>query len=281
MNKKINHGVMMKELSMRGILLVSDVDGTLVTDKGVIPERNITAIERFIKKGGRFTFATGRSVMGTHKYADQVSLNAPLIAYNGGGIYDRETQTMLWNTFLPRESAHIIAEVKSRFPDVGIQAYSGGYVYSVAKNEHTKKHIAVGSLTGYEKTGEELPGELNKILLCCSSERLGAVSDHLAGLGIEGCAYVYSSPIYYEVLPEGVSKGVTVKILADILGISHDKIMGIGDYYNDLELIQTAAFGAVPAGAPDDLKAIADVVVGPCEDGAVADFIEYLEAKFE
>lgn len=270
-----------KNRSLSGILLVSDLDGTLVTDKGVIPERNITAIERFVHKGGRFTFATGRSVMGTLKYAAKVPLNAPIITYNGSGIYDYQTKTMLWNSFLAPSSVQIIKEVKSLFPDVGIEVYSGGNVYSINKNEHTKAHVAFGGLEDYERTVEGIPENLNKILLCCDSDRLLEVSRHLDQFDHTGCTYVFSGPIYFEVLPAGVSKGTTVKILADMAGISHDKIVAIGDYYNDLELIQTAALGAVPEEAPDDLKCIADVVVGKCDNGAVADFIEYLEAKFE
>ena len=70
-------------------------------------------------------------------------------------------------------------------------------------------------------------------------------------------------------------------MLADLLGISYDRIMGIGDYYNDLELIKTAAVGAATDGAPNDVKSAADVVVvGRSGDGAVADFIEYLEERF-
>lgn len=270
-----------KDKSMKGILLVSDVDGTLVTNKGVIPERNIAAIDRFIEKGGRFVFATGRSVMGTLKFAARVPLNAPYIVYNGGGIYDYQTKTMLWNKYLAPSSVQIIKEVKSLFPDVGIEVYSGQHVYTVNENEHTKAHVVFGGLQDYQKTVEGIPENLNKILLCCDSDRLKEVAAHLDKFDHHGCTYVFSGPIYFEVLPEGVSKGETVKILADMLSISHDKIMGIGDYYNDLELIKTAAIGAVPANAPDDLKRIADVVVGPCENGAVADFIEYLEAKFE
>ena len=274
-------GLMMKDLSMSGILLVSDMDGTLVTDKGVIPERNITAIERFVKKGGLFTFATGRSVVGTLKYAAQVPFNAPYIVYNGGGIYDHQSKTMRWNKFLAPSSVDIIKEVKSFFPDVGIEVYSEGYVYSVNKNKHTKAHVAFGGLQDYERTVEDIPENLNKILLCCDNDRLAEVSGHLEKLDHTGCTYVFSGPIYFEVLPEGATKGTTVKILAEMIGIGHDKIMAIGDYYNDLELIETATIGAVPEGAPDDLKRIADVVVCKCEDGAVADFIEYIEAKFE
>jgi Cof subfamily protein (haloacid dehalogenase superfamily) len=271
----------MIDLSLSGILLITDLDGTLVTDMKNIPERNITAIRRFVKKGGRFAFATGRSVMGTFKYAAQVPLNAPCIVYNGAGIFDFQTEKMLWSQYLPRESAGIIKAVRTSFPDVGIEAYSDGYVYSINQNKYSKEHIVIGALSGYDKYGEEAPENLNKILFTCDNERLKEVAVYLEKLEHTGCAYVFSAPIYFEVLPDGVSKGTTAKLLADMLDIRHDKIMGIGDYYNDLELIEISAFGAVPSGAPDDMKRAADLVVGKCEDGAVADFIEYLEAKFE
>lgn len=271
----------MNDLSMSGILLVSDVDGTLVTDKGIIPERNISALERFIEKGGRFAFATGRSVMGTLKYAARVPVNTPYIVYNGAGIYDYQSGEMLWSKYLPETAAGIIKEVKSRFPDVGIEVYSGGHVYSLNKNEHTKAHVAFGGLKDYEESIDGIPENLNKILLCCDNARLREVAEHLSNFEHTGCFYVFSGPIYFEILPEGATKGAAVKILADMLGIAHEKIMGIGDYYNDLELLEASAFSAVPSGAPDDLKQAADLVVCPCEHGAVADFIEYIETQFE
>lgn len=269
----------MNDLSMSGILLVTDLDGTLVTDKGVIPERNITAIDRFVGKGGRFAFATGRSAMGAKKFVDKVKLTVPAIVYNGGCVYDFQTKTMLWSKFLPETSVNIIKEVQRCFPDVGIEVYSGGHVYSINKNEHTKAHIAFGALNDYEKNVEDVPENLNKILLCCDNERLREVAAYLEKYEHTGCTYVFSGPIYFEILPEGVSKGTSVRVLADMLGIAHDKIMGIGDYYNDRELITMSAIGAVPEGAPDDLKQIADIVVCKCEDGAVADFIEHLEDR--
>ena len=33
----------------------------------------------------------------------------------------------------------------------------------------------------------------------------------------------------------------------------------------------------MPSNAPEDIRQMADLVVGDCRDGAVADLIEYLE----
>jgi hydroxymethylpyrimidine pyrophosphatase-like HAD family hydrolase len=95
----------------------------------------------------------------------------------------------------------------------------------------------------------------------------------------EGCDFVFSGPIYFELLPAGITKGAALAVLGEQLGITPDRILSIGDYYNDVAMLQASAVGAVPSDAPDDIKAIADLVVGPCENGAVADFIEYLEAR--
>lgn len=270
----------MNNLPLNGILLVTDMDGTLVTDKGVIPARNMAAIRRFVDKGGRFTFATGRSVMGTLKYAAMVTPNAPVVAYNGGGIYDLEKEEMVWNMYLPPEMADFVREVKRRFPDVGIEVYSGKNVYAINRNKYTRSHISFGGLTEYEISTDEIPDNMNKILLSSDPDRLQAVYSQLQTVDHQGGAFVFSSPIFLEVLPEGVSKGHAITILADIMGIKHDKIMAIGDYYNDREMLKTAALSAVPAGAPEDLKQKADLCLCDCNNGCVAEFIEYIEAHY-
>jgi Cof subfamily protein (haloacid dehalogenase superfamily) len=268
----------MKDNSMKDYLLVTDLDGTLVTDRGIIPERNLEAISRFVGKGGRFAFATGRSVLGTERYAARAPLNTPSIVYNGGGIYDFGTKTLLWSHYLPTDYIALVHAAKERFPDVGIEIYNGGGVHYMNKNEHTRAHIA---LLGIDATdhGLDLP-KSNKVMFTGDPGRLRELAACLEEMEHAGCEYVFSGEIYFELLPAGITKGAALQVLADMTGISPDRIMSIGDYYNDMAMLAVSAIGASPAGAPDDVKAVADVIVGSCEGGAVADFIEYLEDRF-
>jgi hydroxymethylpyrimidine pyrophosphatase-like HAD family hydrolase len=87
--------------------------------------------------------------------------------------------------------------------------------------------------------------------------------------------------MYYEALPDGVSKGTALLRLADMLNIAHENTVGIGDYFNDLTLVSMAGLGATVFGAPKELVDVAQFVTGPCKDGAVADLIEYLEKSPE
>jgi hydroxymethylpyrimidine pyrophosphatase-like HAD family hydrolase len=103
------------------------------------------------------------------------------------------------------------------------------------------------------------------------------VDDFLNTVEHEGCDLVFSNTMYYEILPKGISKGTALLKLADMLGIDRRNTVGIGDYYNDLSLVETAGVGATVEGAPKELVGAADYVAGACENGAVADLIEYLE----
>ncbi len=44
------------------ILIVSDIDGTLLREANGLSEENRAAIKRFTDKGGRFTVSTGRAI---------------------------------------------------------------------------------------------------------------------------------------------------------------------------------------------------------------------------
>ena len=44
-------------------------------------------------------------------------------------------------------------------------------------------------------------------------------------------------------------------------------------------MIKKADISAVPLGTPDDIRQYADYETVRCEDGAVADFIDYLAKK--
>ena len=71
-----------------GITLISDIDGTLFSSPGTIPQANVEAAEYFMANGGRFAVATGRSQVSIAKNFDKFRVNTPCIVLNGTGLYD-------------------------------------------------------------------------------------------------------------------------------------------------------------------------------------------------
>ena len=56
--------------SMAGWLIVTDMDGTLLTTDKHISKENLEAIDRFRSEGGKFTVATGRSIPSLEHYVE-------------------------------------------------------------------------------------------------------------------------------------------------------------------------------------------------------------------
>ena len=68
---------------------------------------------------------------------------------------------------------------------------------------------------------------------------------------------------YLEVVPSGVSKATAINKLCEIFNIKKGFSYAIGDYYNDVPMLKNADISAATAGAPDDVKAVADYVTDP------------------
>ena len=75
-------------LPLTGILLASDMDGTLLDSRKRLSQANQSALENFVAAGGWFTVATGRMETSVKRYLPVLPLNAPAILYNGAVIYD-------------------------------------------------------------------------------------------------------------------------------------------------------------------------------------------------
>ncbi len=259
-----------------GVLIVSDIDGTLYWH-GKIPKRNLEAIEYFKSEGGIFSIATGRCVAASVFINDEAGANAPLVACHGGQVFDTTAGKLLYNATLDDRVKPYLGVIMEKFPDVGVEIFSGLDIYEYRSNPGTRWHLEYEHLTA-----KELPEDINsisftKVLMAIDTpERVIEVDEFCRNLNLDFCRFLKTSnhenARYLEILPLGVDKGSALKKLKKITG---SKVAySVGDYYNDVELIECADFGAAVFEAPDDIKQLADFVTGPCKKGAVADLIE-------
>ena len=75
-----------------GMLICTDLDGTLYNDDKIISDENLNAIEYFKSEGGLFTFITGRHHIVSRDVYEEIKPNAPIGCLNGGGLYDYEKE---------------------------------------------------------------------------------------------------------------------------------------------------------------------------------------------
>ncbi len=268
-------------MNFKNTLVISDLDGTLIDRNFTVSERNREAIERFKRGGGHFAVATGRSLQAGAQYFAAVAPNNPSVILNGTVIYDFSSQKILWSKPMERESAvECVRLIRERFPDTGIEVYDTTELRVVHSNEYIVKHL---TREGIEINDDDITvfggHPLCKALI---ADEADVIRDIIAFMGTfehKDVRFVPSNLNYLEMLPACANKGCALKELISICGFSIDQVYAIGDYYNDVELLAAAGFAVMPENAPDDLKQHADLVVCSCDDGAVADLIEYIEQK--
>ncbi|MBQ5324002.1 MAG: HAD hydrolase family protein, partial [Oscillospiraceae bacterium] len=120
------------------ILVVSDLDNTLLTAEEGIPEFNLQMIKKFQHLGGNFTVATGRSIESVAHYLNQMELSTPAITYNGGIIYDYKSKIFLLKETLPESAKQALELIRQNFPDVGTEIMcDNNRLYMIRENAYT------------------------------------------------------------------------------------------------------------------------------------------------
>jgi len=261
------------------ILLVTDVDGTLLTDDKRITEKNDAAIREFRENGGIFTIATGRGVTSARSVAEALELSTPAVLYNGAAIYDYMEGCFLWQSSLPAISREYIFQLMGRFPTLGVEILCGESVYVIRMNELEKEHLSFGRITPIRCCIDEVP-PVNwiKALFVDEERIINEAVGYISAHGHPGVHLVRSGTIYYEMLPQGINKGSGVEMLRELIGARGRRVVAVGDFDNDIEMIRFADIGVAVAGALNQVIEAADLVVCDNNRHAIREVVDYIKA---
>ncbi len=276
-----------------GCLLVSDVDGTLVSGSNPIAPYNVEKINYFIDNGGLFTLATGRCADACRELVENlgIRLSAPAAIVNGSVIYDYSANTVVGSTKVDEDTRAVIVRISKREnPLLGIEIHSRDKVIDARVTHEIDLHNLYEDLHPLLFDCETaLSYEWNKVLFSFepgyTREELKEV---LIGEGVAPEQILFTNAYlddgihdYLEVVPKGADKGTGIKMLADKLGIDIKNVYGIGDFYNDIPMLKTVGHPAVVAGAPKEIEQLAEFVSLPVEEGAVGRLVDYIEERIK
>lgn len=258
--------------------IFSDIDGTLVEAPNPIPRRNLEALRRFTMEGGHFAVATGRPVESALQYVTELPVNAPCVIYNGAAIYDFSEKKLVYAKRLPETWRRYVEIIMRAFPDAGITLMSESLYLSVARWDVIQRYIVDADHVLPEKGScQDAAGPLIKLIVVVEAGRIPALSKFLSDQGWPDVGLSQSSPNFIELLPKGADKGSGLREYSRIYGVPMERIVGIGDYYNDEAMLKTVGLPVTVENAPEDVKILCRYVTGPCMNGALADLVEYLE----
>lgn len=262
-----------------GVLLCTDLDGTLFRSDKTISRETKDAIEFFKAEGGYFTFITGRMPSFVSKAYDLAQPNAPIGCINGGGLYDYPRQEYIWTGAMTGDVTDLIAHVDENMEDVGIQVNTFQHVYFARENTTMYNFRKSTGLPNLVKHYRDVDEPIAKILFGApTNEQILRIQELLTTHPrAQEFDYIRSEPTLFEIMPKGINKGVAVTNLVKHLGLDSRKTIAVGDYNNDVAMFRAAHVGIAVANACPEALEKADYVTVSNNEDAIAHVIRDLQ----
>lgn len=276
--------------------LAFDLDGTLLRPDKTISPRTHSALRRCMEKGIKIIIATGRGMEGARPYRDAIGMSGPQVYYNGAEVLDMPEGKTIHTQFLRAEAA-LFALQLSRAGNHYFQAYFSAKTLSpdifASSPPPLDREILVTEKPGeesayYKATSgvQPLRGDLEaafslpslpgiiKCMFITPEEHHEKLRNAIIERFGDTVSLVRSSPVYLELIAQGVSKGAGLLHALNYAGIRKEDAIAFGDEENDLSMFAAAGFSAAPSNAIEKVRNAARFHIDSSENDGIPRFLE-------
>lgn len=258
-------------------LICCDIDGTLLNSDLVLTDKTKECIRKTAKEN-IFAIVTGRFRAGIKEVLEQVPVAIPYVCFNGAHVeynneiiftnpIDKNLLSLVIDEIKPYNASPIISTLDDWF----MEKRDYWFEYQI------KMFGFEGNLVDFSKQlkTDFIPYKvLIKDLDTKKIDKLLPVLQEKFG---DKLSIVKSAPVQIEVLPLNTSKAVGVEKLEQHFSIDHKFSYAIGDYDNDIEMLEYAHTSIAMANAPDYIKKITThTTLSNNEDGVVYAIENYI-----
>ncbi|MGE5497449.1 MAG: Cof-type HAD-IIB family hydrolase [Syntrophothermus sp.] len=270
-------------------LIVFDLDGTLLNNKGMIGEETRKLVKELKNYDVFFTMASGRLQCAITEYASILELKTPIISLDGALIKSNSNgDDSVFESYVPeRYVKKAIKLADKHFLKIAL-CHDEAIFYT----EYNSSIPNILDKFGAEfREVESYEGLCKRVLeVVIAGEQNDAVKfvknkmsfPYSFGINASYFKSHYHDGIYYsEIRKSGVSKGSGLERLLKHLKIKITEAAVLGDWYNDRSLFETGALKIAMANAVPEIKRMAQYVTKRTNDeDGVAEFLEMvLRAK--
>ena len=252
-------------------LLVSDVDGTLVTPDKSLTAASLRAVARLGDAGITFCITSARPPQGLAALVEPLRLSTPLGTLNGALIVDREMRVLDEKTIDQTLVAPIIGLLHSHQLSAWVYQGSQWFVLddSGTHIEHESRSCNC-SPTLLNDFGDIEDGVTKVVGVSDDEVAVAAASAALAQQFGARLSAVRSQTYFLDVTSPEANKGRVVRYLAEIYGVASAEIATIGDMHNDVSMFAEAGLSIAMGNADSTVKAAATHVTRANDDEGFA-----------
>ncbi|NLP34924.1 MAG: HAD family phosphatase [Clostridiales bacterium] len=273
-----------KEAGKKVKLIVSDIDGTLLTSDRKLTKENIEAIRKAKEQNIKFTLSTGRVASMIDYYIKTLEIDTPVITLNGAVVWDPVKKQTVSDIPMDLDELNGLLEF-CKYHEMDYAAMTMGTNYfsknSVRINRYQRYNefaksqgMSIMEVDTFDDEHRCIEGvKVYKILVTEKDpKRIKILEDYLPTLKKTG--FTASEPGLLDIAEKTVNKGMGVKKLAEAFNLRPDEVCTLGDYDNDIAMLQYAGFSVAMGNALDNVKKHAFYVTATNDESGLAEVVE-------
>lgn len=265
-------------------LIALDLDGTTLNKQRVISENNRNALNAAAEKGVNIVIATGRPFSALPKDVFEIPAVRYVLTSNGAVITDLQEDRIFYENCLSVKAVEAAVEMLRQY-DYVVECFVNGAAYIEKEYyEHIKAgHKSYRHSAYILETRNPIENVYDFIL---------EHKEHIENLNVN-FEDLSEKPVMWEkfkTLPEATitssfqhnieiggattSKAAALREMGQLLGITTDEMMAVGDSPNDIAMLLECGLPVAVGNAEDEVKAVAKYIARTNDEDGVADAVE-------
>lgn len=282
-------------------LIAIDLDGTMLNKYGIITQNTKDIIKKVQEKGIEIIIASGRTINSVKNFSKEINSKNYFISGNGAITYDIKNDKILYENVLSKNKVLQVIKIceensiyYSVYTENGIITknlnFNTLYYYKENLNKEEKDKTNINIVQDIYKYIDEKDEKILKIMICDDNQsvfksilkKLGEITDieilevshmsrKLIKQGTEEIALEY---FYTEITSKNVDKWNALEKLIELLNITKEEVITIGDNANDIKMIKNAGLGIAMGESAPYVKEQANIVAESNDNDGVAMFLK-------
>ena len=274
-------------------LVAIDIDGTLLDPHFQITPRNLAALQAAHQSGIQIMLATGRRHDYALPIARQLGIPVSLISSNGAVVRSTTGETF-YTDRLPAAIAHKLICHMDDFRGHAVLTFdrSGQDALVLERADEITSSVSrwvesnAAHISYVVPLEESLTEDPIQAMFCGRVTRMAEAqqrldqADFAAEFTVVRTQYDHRDLCILDVLNKNCSKGHALRHWAEHHGIPREKIMAIGDNYNDRDMLEFAGLPVIMGNASEELKQNGWSETASNADSGVAQALEKLANSY-
>jgi len=267
--------IRVRPLPLKISALISDVDGTLVTDDKDLTADAQTAVANLRAIGVLFAIISSRPPRGLRMLLKPLGITTPVSGFNGGILVGPNLKVITEHLLSPEAARSAVDLLDAHKVEVWVFSGQNWLVRDadgsyVSNEEHTVGFAPtiVADFGFALAAAAKIVGVSKDFELVAQCEKYGRTA--LAGRA----SVARSQPYYLDITHPLANKGVALSELAILLGVPAAEVAVIGDGGNDVAMFERSALSIAMGNAAPEVRKAADFVTESNRDNGFAKAVQ-------